>query len=238
VIPGGLSELVFANSKSETPREMARRIRNDPNYKVGLSWTMGDKACDLFAKWAVGSYRLTAGLPCDWTPQDCPIPMDQRIGRLMIRCGFMEEFYGVASEMGIRSHGWTPVNGQNRPANPNSAITPGDWHLTVMDFRKNGRVPAGHRLGARDWIASTTQEFERTFSSVNTGPQDVASLLCRSYSEEFGNELTPVEVDDFFMEIAEEICTDREPKCKVCPIAKVCLANTKPQMIRLKNCYT
>ncbi len=66
--PGGLTELVFGQTGQESPREMSRRLRNDPNDKEGLGWVMGDKACDLFAKWAIGSFRLTEGLDCEWGP--------------------------------------------------------------------------------------------------------------------------------------------------------------------------
>ncbi len=238
VVQGGLSELVFGNSSIESPKEMARRLRNDSDYKRGLSWVMGDKACDLFAKWAIGSYRLSEGMPCNWTPQDCPIPMDQRIGRLMIRCGFMDEFYGVAAEMSTKSHGWTPRDGQSRPASHGQKIPMGKWHLTVMDFRRQGRVAIPHRTLARDWVSETSQEFGRKFAAANTGPQDIISLLCLSYSEEFGVTLTPVEVDDYFMEVGGRECWDVGPKCGECPLSEHCQANNDASMIELKNCFT
>lgn len=235
---GGLSEIVFGRSDTELPREMARRLRNDKNYKTGLGWVMGDKACDLFAKWAIGTYRLTEGLDCNWLPADCPIPMDQRIGRLMIRTGFMEEFYGVASEMSVMAHGWTPKSNQSRPSRFSNEIPEGDWHLTVMDFRRSSTVPHSFKTEAYEWIKATLSSEGRTFSIESTRPQEVISLLCRSYNSYSGGKLTPVEVDDYFMEIGGGPCTDRSPACSKCGLNDVCQANNDLLMIRLKNCFT
>lgn len=239
VLPGGLTELVFGRSTDETPKEMARRLRNDPAHKDGLAWVMGDKACDLFAKWAIGSFRLTEGLSdCRWTPSDCPIPMDQRIGRLMIRCGFMDEFYGVVSEMSVGSHGFAPKSRQARPSRGDSEIPAGDWFLQVMNFRRNAIVPKSTRASARAWIAKTQKELGRTFSVSNTTPQDVVSILCSSYNQRYGAHLTPVEVDDFFMEMGGGPCTDRNPSCTTCALSTSCQANNDIKMSNLKNCYT
>ena len=236
-VDGGLTEFVFGNSEFESPREMARRLRNDPGHKLGLSWVMGDKACDLFAKWSIGSYRLTSGMVCSWTPQDCPIPMDQRIGRLMIRTGLMDEFYGVAAEMNIASHGWSPRGNQMRPSGRDEEITDGDWHLTVMDFRRQARVK-GNRPEALSWIRESMQLLGRKFEASKTSPQDIVSLLCRVYSEEFGHVLTPVEVDDYFMEVGGGPCQDRSMACSQCGLENSCQANNDVKRSRLKNCFT
>ena len=238
VSPGGLTEHVFGRTDSEMPKEMARRLRNDEHLKDGLSWVMGDKACDLFAKWAIGSFRLTEGLPCKWTPADCPIPMDQRIGRLMIRNGFMDEFYGVVSEMAIKSHGFEPRSGQQRPSVAELAIPAGDWFLTVMDFRRKSKVSSARRPDARAWVAKAQREMGLPEGIQAVYPQDVVSLLCRAYSEKFGKILTPVEVDDFFMEAGGGPCKDHGPICHECHLESVCQANNDPAMTSLKNCFT
>jgi hypothetical protein len=235
VRPGGLTELVFGRTERESPREMSRRLRNDPNEREGLGWVMGDKACDLFAKWAIGSYRLVAGLDTPWDPADCPIPMDQRIGRLMIRCGFMDEFYGVANEMSVASHGFTPRGHQVRPARGDRSIPSGPWHLTVMNFRRQASVERGD---VRNWVVSALSELGRHEMNPDTRPQDIVSLLCRSFNMRYGGLLTPVEVDDYFMEIGGGTCTDQDPACSRCGLGDVCQANIDSDMIALKNCFT
>ena len=238
IYPGGLTDHVFGLSDSEMPKEMARRLRNDAHLKDGLSWVMGDKACDLFAKWAIGSFRLTEGLNCKWTPADCPIPMDQRIGRLMTRNGFMDEFYGVVSEMSIATHGFEPRSGQNRPSVADSFIPTGDWFLTVMNFRRHGKVSSARKPAARAWVTKAHRQMDLPEGVQSVFPQDVVSLLCRSYSEKFGNLLTPVEVDDFFMEAGGGPCKDHYPTCHDCRLVSVCQANNDPAMEALKNCFT
>lgn len=236
--PGGLTDHVFGRSDRELPKEMARRLRNDPQRCEGLSWVMGDKACDLFAKWAVGTFRLVDGLDCPWSPADCPIPMDQRIGRLMIRTGFMDEFFGVVGEMSVKTHGFTPRSGQIRPERDDVDIPDGTWHLTVMDFRRQGQVTAQRRPLARKWIESARREFGLPPESKPFFPQDVVSLLCRAHSQAHGALLTPVEVDDFFMRVGGAECSDFNPDCESCALGRVCQANTDPTMAGLKSCIT
>jgi hypothetical protein len=231
-VNGGLTEIVFGHAARETPSAMARRLRND--RRVGLGYTAGDKASDLFAKWAVGSYRLADGLPVTWCPTDVPIPMDQRIGRLMIRCGFMDEFFGAVRLMAVAAHGFKPKDGQPRPHAMSSDLPPGRWHLTVMDFRRYSRV-ADNRLVA--WLDA---EWERLAAPPRDGPwypQDVVAALCRSATDA-GVNLTPVELDDFFMRCGDAACWDSDPECGTCSLTTACQANTDPSRARLKNCYT
>ena len=235
---GGLTQHVFGRSAHELPKEMARRLRNDPSHRNGLSWVMGDKACDLFAKWAVGTFRLGEGLNCNWSPADCPIPMDQRIGRVMTRTGFMDEFFGVVSEMSVKSHGFTPRSGQLRPDRDDTTIPEGTWHLTVRSFRRAAQVKARQRPAARKWIAAAKLKFGLPAKSNPYYPQDVVSLLCRAYSEKHGLLLTPVDIDDFFMEVGGKPCSDFNPGCNPCALGGICQANTDPNMTRLKNCIT
>ncbi|MCG3770205.1 MAG: hypothetical protein JW384_01348 [Nitrosomonadaceae bacterium] len=238
VSPGGLTGHVFGQSAHEMPKEMARRLRNDKNLKDGLSWVMGDKACDLFAKWAIGSFRLADGLDCRWTPADCPIPMDQRIGRLMIRTGFMDEFYGVVGEMSVKTHGFEPKSSQSRPEANDAIIPSGEWFLTVMDFRRRAKVPKTRRPDALAWVNKAKKVMGLPEEADVYYPQDVVSLLCRAYSENFDRLLTPVEIDDFFMAVGGADCKDHDPTCGGCRLRNVCQANNDIEMSNLKYCYT
>lgn len=216
-VEGGLTEIVFClGGRDERPIEMARRLRNDVSY--GLGYCLGDKAADLFPKWVVGTFRLTPAHTKLWVPADTVIPMDQRIGRLIMRTGLMDEFFGVARLLDkpmvdYRGTG-TRANGQGLVAAPH--------YLTVRDFRRRARVPAGH---ARAWLNAAWHEFHAARPPA-WDPQEVVSVLCRTLSGHLGREFTPVHLDDAFMAAGELACSDELPTCTACPFGTACQANS------------
>ena len=230
---GGLSGLLFANMSNETPIEMSRRLRNDPVY--GLGWCIGDKACDLFSKWAIGTFRLCAGLKDEWDSSDAPLPMDQRIGRLMIRFGFMDEFFGVSRMMEKKQFGFNPDDNQLRPKVNSGEIPDGRWFLQVMEFRRKANVGKGL---AHDWLSQEWKSQGGVGKVPKFGPQEVIGVLCKSLSSHSGVSFTPVEIDDQLMGLGGTVCTDDSPNCSECNLKSVCQANNDPEKFNLKSCYT
>jgi len=228
---GGLTDLVFGSASKESPSDMARRLRNDPSE--GLGWSMGDKACDLFAKWAIGTFHLGEGLSIPWTPADCPLPMDQRVGRVLMRCGFMDEFFGVVRIAGIQNNGLKPPSPAVKRPSTGDPLPSGAWHLTVMNFRRNSVVKDKSVL---DWLAGTATATGMT-PPKKWRPQDVISALCRSYNASYSGGISPVEFDDFLMNTATP-CSDNSPNCTSCPLTAKCQAHNVPQMVGLKQYYT
>lgn len=230
---GGLSGLLFANMSNETPIEMSRRLRSDPVY--GLGWCIGDKACDLFSKWAIGTFRLCAGLKDEWDSSDAPLPMDQRIGRLMIRFGFMDEFFGVSRMMERKKFGFNPDDNQLRPEINSGEIPDGRWFLQVMEFRRQAKVEKGL---AHEWLSKEWKSQGGVGKIPKFGPQEVIGVLCKSLSSHSGVSFTPVEIDDQLMGLGGTVCTDDSPNCSVCNLKSACQANNDPEKSNLKSCYT
>jgi hypothetical protein len=230
VVEGGLTELVFGSASRETPRQMARRIRDDKT--VGLGACIGDKACDLFAKWAVGQFNLGAGLGTPWLPADCPLPMDQRVGRVLMRCGFMDEFFGVVQVASLKTNGFTPPIGSKRP-DVGDFLPDGVWHLTVKDFRRNSFVRDSALV---EWLEQVASE-SGVISVDKWYPQDVLSMLCRAHDSSQKSGISPVELDDYLMYLAEG-CTDEDPNCRKCDLRGSCQANNEEAMTGLKKYKT
>jgi hypothetical protein len=230
---GGLSGLLFGNMSKETPIEMSRRLRSDPVY--GLGWCIGDKACDLFSKWAIGTFRLCAGLESEWDPSDAPLPMDQRIGRLMIRFGFMDEFFGVSRMMEKKKFGFNPDDNQMRPKLNSGEIPDGRWFLQVMEFRRGAKVEKGLSY---DWLSKEWKSQGGVGKIPKFGPQEVIGVLCKSLSNHLGMPVTPVEIDDQLMGLGGTVCTDDSPNCSACNLKLSCQANNDIKKVNLKNCYT
>ncbi len=219
--PGGLSQLVFEDGPAdESPLGMARRLRQDP--LVGLGWCLGDKAADLFAKWAIGTLRLTPPTQRPWTAMDTSIPMDQRIGRVLMRCGVMDEFFDIPKL--LRTKQGMLANLENIELPEGDAIPAGSFFLTVRDFRRYARAS---RPSAVEWLG-------RKKHGRGWLPQEVISELCRSLSAATGKEFTPVHLDDFFMEVADKWCWDQAPQCSTCPLSTSCQANNDPTRASLK----
>lgn len=217
---GGLTELIFERGPArERPLEMARRLRDDREHRTGLGYVLGDKASDLFAKWVVGVFLLTPPNTKPWLAADTAIPMDQRIGRVMMRCGIMDEFFGVARLM-QRNDEMFEFRGRGDA--PTDVLSAAPYYLTVMTFRRNARVPKGS--AAETWLDGFWRSHRRTAPPLWT-PQAVIGVLCEAVSEAFGILVTPVHLDDFFMDVATP-CRDSDPDCPACPLADVCQANT------------
>jgi hypothetical protein len=229
-ISGGLTNLVFGRASKETPREMARRIREDTT--TGLGACIGDKACDLFAKWAVGTFDLGAGLTIPWSRADCPLPMDQRVGRVLMRCGFMDEFFGVMHVMSVKQQGFTPPIGALRPKQTDP-LPSGAWHLTVKNFRRHSKVTDPAKV---EWLSAVNRAAGMPRVSKWL-PQDVLSTVCHAHNAAKSVVVTPVELDDFLMGLATG-CTDATPICSKCAISAGCQANNDIIMVGLKQFKT
>jgi hypothetical protein len=231
--PGGMVQCVFEGADRMRPVQMARRLRNAPKY--GLGFCLGDKAADLFVKWSIGTLNLCAGMPdVLWTPADTAIPMDQRIGRVMMRAGFMQELYGVSRLMMTKVPFTPRPNAGPKPQSAHDPLPSGTWHLTVMNFRRNATI---RDQRVKDWFESVSKE-SNIVPEKGFRPQEALALLCRGYNAEMKEDLTPVHLDDFFMEIAGKWCLDDNPKCGECVLRDACLANNDPAMANLKNYIT
>lgn len=232
-VPGGLTRLVFeAGSATERPVGMARRLRNDRKY--GLGWCLGDKAADLFAKWVVGTLALTPPYSRPWTPGDTVIPMDQRIGRVMMRTGFMDEFFNVAYLVRHARNIFTDLEPTTPIPADQDEIPDKRFHLTVMNFRRAAVVRSA-AIKARLDDAWRSQSAD---TAPRWQPQEVVSILCRTITAATSYTLTPVGLDDLFMEIGETWCTDQSPNCSACPFAAACQANNAPAAGALKKYIT
>jgi hypothetical protein len=239
--PGGLTEIIFhLGPENERPLDFARnRLRKDKKY--GLGFGIGDKAADLFVKWAIGCLDLTPKEERDWRPTEAVIPMDQRIGRVMMRCGFMEEFFDTKAlvESGLKRK--PPmfvfndrVSGNDELQRSSNGLLDTELFLWVREFRRKGRVSNDVAL---NWCKTAWAHFYEG-RTPPMDPQTVVQLLCKSITSEKKIMFSAAHLDDFFFDLAEDYCHDKNPICSKCPINDVCLANTVNGMDVLKKYIT
>ena len=65
---------------------MSQQLKAHERY--GLGKAIGDKACHLFAKWAVSSFQLLKTESRNWGPFSFEVPFDSNAGRVLWRTGF------------------------------------------------------------------------------------------------------------------------------------------------------
>ena len=166
--------------------------------------------------------------------------MDQRIGRVMMRCGFMEEFFDtrILVEKGLKRKPPMFVFNDRDVRNielqsSSSGLLDTELFLWVREFRRKGRVPDGVAL---DWCKKVWSKFYGG-RAPPMDPQTVVQLLCKSITHE-NKIMFSAELDDFFFDLAEDYCHDKNPRCGECPINDSCLANTVNGMDVLKKYIT
>jgi len=71
----------------ESAEKMSQQLKDNERY--GLGKAIGDKACHLFAKWMVSSFRLTRRKEPSWGDFSFEVPYDSNAGRVLWRTGFL-----------------------------------------------------------------------------------------------------------------------------------------------------
>lgn len=227
-IKGGLTALL---SETNNLVEARNQIRQDVVH--GLFYTIGDKALHLYLKWVFGTLRLfpnNKGMPLE----NVPVPMDQRIGIVLMRCGFMDEFCNL-----IHSHRAGKYllsnQGVGRFIRDLNDVGESDRvFLRVTDFRRHGRVVEPvksiiHQFTPRYYLDNVFKKSIDPQIAINC----VLSLRSLATEEDYYS----FEFDDAMMHIAD-YCHDINPDCLNCPINDTCQANNVIERSLLKNYYT
>ena len=168
----------------------------------------------------------------------------------------MDEVFGVSKMMTTKSMFTSGPENSNkpRPTKYNDSIPNGIWHLTIMNFRRAGRVTKPEVV---DWCLSEWRKEGLPIgsSSPELSPQNIVSLLCRSMNTWMGSQFTPVELDDFFMNVAADstlsdalpskidlcrygTCHDEKPECARCVLGAACQAANDPLKVNFKSYIT
>ena len=228
-VEGGLTEILsnHANPQFQKSWETVKKtIRQDAVH--GLFQAIGDKAIHLYMKWVYGTFKL---IPTDVAipPDELPIPMDQRIGKVLMRSGFMDEFYGM--EESIQSGKFLFTRPGGTPANLDSGSPRDDrTFLRVTNFRNYGEISDDEILRLLKVHYPNTR-----IRSIKPQTALVCLLKMMQYNRE--NSLEVHELDDAMMGVANH-CHDRNPDCASCPISDKCQANNAVGKSYLKKYYT
>lgn len=70
----------------DSAEKMSQQLKDHERY--GLGKAIGDKACHLFAKWMVSSFKLSRRKELGWGEFSFEVPYDSNAGRVLWRTGF------------------------------------------------------------------------------------------------------------------------------------------------------
>jgi hypothetical protein len=223
-IKGGLTSLLTNVTNRDEVKDV---VRQDTIH--GLFYAIGDKALDLYVKWIYGTFGFFVDIG-GLKPRDVPVPMDQRIGKVLMRCGFMDELFDLKNCI---NDGRFLLKG---PGKSGAELIDGEppqerVFLRVTDFRRHGRVRHSE-------LCLVLNEYRSTAISGRTlPPQITINTILQMISSNTLIDILPHEFDDLLMHVAKW-CHDREPDCDSCPIQNQCQANIVPEKSFLKEYYT
>lgn len=223
-IEGGLKSLL---SHCKNRDEVKEVLRQDTLH--GLFYAIGDKALDLYVKWIYGTFGLFNGLGgVDST--NVPVPMDQRIGKVLMRIGFMDELFDMRECI---SDGRFLLKG---PGKGKAELIDGEppperVFLRVTDFRRHGRI-------RNEELAAVLNHYRSpVFSGKILPPQVALNTILELFRATSEVSILPHQFDDLLMHVAE-FCHDRNPDCTTCPLQYQCQANVIGDKSFLKEYYT
>lgn len=187
--------------------EMSQQVKD--NERFGLGKAIGDKACHLFAKWMVSSFRLTRRTDMAWGDFSFEVPYDSNAGRVLWRTGF---FLKWASEGDyIKAQVVQPGQGKQ-----------GLNYIRVTNIRGMSATQAlPNALQSRyiDISLKHLKTHKQQPRKVEIQRIQHAYLL-----EDFANSrLDVADFDEGLIFIGTRYCFNHaDPLCEVCPLNNVC----------------
>lgn len=195
--------------------EMSQQLKDNERY--GLGKAIGDKACHLFAKWMVSSFRLTRRTEPSWGDFSFEVPYDSNAGRVLWRTGFLlkwaskndyiekEVIQKGAGKQGLNYIRVTNIRGMSAKKRLPPKIQEKYVDIALNHLKSHTRPPAKVEI-QRIQHAYLLDLFENTGYNV-------------------------ADFDEGLIYIGTTFCFNHsEPKCNECPLQNLCeghLSNRK-----------
>ncbi len=187
--------------------EMSQQVKDNERY--GLGKAIGDKACHLFAKWVVSSFRLIRRKDIAWGDFSFEVPYDSNAGRVLWRTGF---FLKWASEKDyIKANVVQPGQGKQ-----------GLNYIRVTNIRG---------MSATQSLPNNLQSqyIDISLHHLKTHKQqprkvEVQRIQHAYLLDDFANSgLGVADFDEGLIFIGTRYCFNHsEPLCQNCPLNKLC----------------
>lgn len=186
---------------------MSVQIKSNERY--GLGKAIGNKACHLFAKWMVSTYRLATRDWPEWGDLSYELPYDSNAGRVLWRTGYLLRWATISDyqKAGVIQ----PAKGKG-----------GADYIRVTNIRGMGvttAIPPDLGEAYRQVVQRCLQTRQR-FSKSHIHEMQHAYLY-RMYDY---TRLGVADLDDGLIYIGTAFCHNHsQPKCDRCPIQNLCV---------------
>ena len=180
---------------------MSQEIKDHERY--GLGKAIGDKAAHLFAKWYVHSFGLVKRSDETWGKNSYELPLDSNVGRIFLRTGILLK---LATMQDYQKADIIQLDGGKK----------GTHYLRVTNIRgmKPTLIASDSELGTR-YLGVMKTHFGQRKRIIEIQRLPNALLIDTDYA--IGD------LDDGIIHIGTNYCLNTEsPKCKTCPINKLC----------------
>lgn len=200
----------------DSAEAMSQGLKDDTEY--GLGKAIGDKACHLFAKWLVFSFRLTRRNEPSWGPFSFEVPYDSNAGRVLWRTGYLLKW---ASETEYqRTQVIQPKRGKG-----------GTHYIRVTNIRgmTTNCLPNDLQSAYKEVAVEHLMTHRRLPRKVEIQRVQHAYLL----SDFASTGLSVGHFDDGLMYIGTRFCLNHDkPHCSQCPINAFCEGHqSRPELI-------
>lgn len=201
----------------KSAEEMSQQLKDNERY--GLGKAIGDKACHLFAKWMVSSFRLTRRTDSAWGDFSFEVPYDSNAGRVLWRTGFLLKWStkkdyvkkdviqkGVGKQ-GLNYIRVTNIRGMGAKKKLPSKIKEKYTEIALNHLKTHTRAPAKVEI----------QRIQHAY------------LLDQFNETGYG----AADFDEGLIYIGTTFCFNHnEPKCDECPLQNLCEGHlSKPELI-------
>jgi hypothetical protein len=201
----------------ESAERMARQLKNHNKY--GLGSAIGDKACHLFAKMYVSTFKLYRnknGRNKGWSEISYELPFDSNAGRVLFRTGFLLELANLE-----KYEKWNVIQRGKGKGGLNYIRVTNLRGKKIKNF-DNEKILNIYREIVTEYLKLKKNKTQIKYIEIQHFPN-----LLLYYLRNIGvANFSIANFDDGLIYIGTKFCFNHEePKCSKCPLKNICKGN-------------
>jgi len=193
----------------------SKKIKDHERYGMGSA--IGDKACHLFIKWYLHTFKLCTKSSLGWSPWSYEVPFDSNAGRVLFRTGFL---LNLATLKDYEK--WGVV--QKRKGKS------GTHYIRVTNIRGK-KIPKS--IIKDKQIVENYKKIVVEYLLVKRREPEMIEIQQLPNAILLGSSFGVGDFDDGLIYIGTKFCFNHtDPECQECPLNEVCVgANMDKSLI-------